>query len=335
MNCSPKETEDSGSQLMLFVTGIPSKSKAHEILAHFTTYGHVQLYKLGSKNDGNKVMKANPASNIKRGFCILLARDLKSFRNVLNSANVLFQGRTLAISRFRQGRELYEYNQYVNSRRVILKKVPINIDQNLLRLFIESEYGKLSRIYCYQAESKEKASRKNPSRKSHTYSAEFDSIQDADKLAKCSFIYLPGGQVKIQVEKFNRKPSSLETNFILGEEVPGIGLLNHDTDGREMTIPQFETFSESRLDSQNHHNGVGINQERSDIRCHFLKPTSRMYFEKSTTIKLRNTVKYQNGLRFNLQKGTNDAEFPLYCFRKRLPLKVARETPQQKGGLAH
>lgn len=189
---------------LIFVTGIPSKSTSQVVLAHFKRLGQVQMYRLPSNARGLRVLQ-NPASiNIKRGFCILQALNDVTYKKILGSSEPFF-GRHLAVGPFRQGSALWNHNEHVTSRRVILKKVPSNIAEETLHQYLEEVFGPINRMYRFAAESSEKAAKKERSRKYNSYSVEFSLVTGAMEAAKDGYFYIDGIFNPIIVEKFQKK----------------------------------------------------------------------------------------------------------------------------------
>ena len=188
---------------LIFVTGIPSKTHTQAVLDHFRGFGQVIMFRLQDNVKGNKVLQAHPSANIKRGFCILQAQNLLTYRKIISSTEP-FLGRTLAIGPFRQGSALWSHNGQVNSRRVIVKKVPSSISQETLQQVLERAFGEIGRIYCFAAESTEKAVKKQKNRKCNTYSVEFLTEASAMQAAKDGFLCIPELSSLIVLEQYQK-----------------------------------------------------------------------------------------------------------------------------------
>lgn len=337
-------TPSGGDHLMLFVTGIPSKSSPFQILDHFTRFGSVKIQKLESLKKGSRVLPVNPTSNTRRGFCILQADDLRSYQNVLSSAAVPFQGRTLAISRFRQGRELLEYHEYVNSRRVIIKKVPAETNPELLEKLVERRFGSIERIYRYEAESIEKAIKKLNKRRTHTYSVEFKTIQAAETAASMGAFNLLGKGSLVHIERYNRKVKTKITQ----ESRLDPNLLNHNGYGKDH-CQQFETFPDA--DHVDGHPNEGMKgsirqkawkrdadlgrrtSEATNLIKHSFRPTRRSYHNsRQSPLDCPLTNEDGTAVRFNICLGALNEAGVRDSFRKRRHENAARESQRRSGG---
>lgn len=333
MICTKPEVTSDASQLLVFVTGIPSKAKTSDILDHFSRCGDVQMHKLRGPKEGNRVLQANPSSNIRRGFCILQANDPGSFERVLGSTTALFQGRTLAISPFRQGKELMAYNQSVNARRVIIKKVPASTDPEALRLFLELGFGQVSRIYRYEAESFEKAIKKCANRKTNSYSIEFSSEEAALNCASIGSFRVPGFHSLSWVEQYRPKiQSNQNRNSNLPSRPSHLFQLKPQR-------PLAKNLNSKHHQVKNLPRGSGrTGREARESHLHYLdhadKPTTRQYLTRplhSSHLGIENGMP---AVRYNLQRHESSFARSSDSFRKR-PIPQARETQQTTNETTH
>lgn len=91
--------------------------------------------------------------------------------------------KVLAIGPFRQGSALWTHNEHVTSRRVIIKKVPSAVSEENLRRALETDFGTITRMYRFAAESSLKAvKRENPERPTPTLLNSLKSPQHAKQL---------------------------------------------------------------------------------------------------------------------------------------------------------
>lgn len=194
----------SEASYLIFITGIPSKTTSAVVLDHFKQYGGVSIYRLQQCAKGQRVLHNHASANIKRGFCILQAPCEATYKKILASREPFF-GRSLAIGPFRQGSALWNHNEHVSSRRVIVKKVPSLVSEDALRLALETEIGPIKRMYRFAAESSEKAAKKEKNRKTNTYSVEFFQDTSADKAAQFGALYLNGSYTPLIIEKYQKK----------------------------------------------------------------------------------------------------------------------------------
>lgn len=278
-------TPKNEDHMMLFVTGIPSKTTPEVVLQHFSRFGTVELFKLSNVKKFNKVLSSQPSTNTRRGFCVLQAKDSQTYTKVLNSIHIQFQGRSLAIIRFRQGPELSNHNEYINSRRVIIKKVPAGICQDSFKEKLQSAFGTITRMYRYEAESIEKAAKKEKRRKTNTYSVEFDEVASAEKASSKGLFYLQEVSVPVVVERYQRKALNGEnyiTNLKSGMQTRINANINSQVVTSKANTSQLVTSDKvkalvlscapSTKPAVYHHGSHDISME------HFVKPTARQYF---------------------------------------------------------
>lgn len=219
------------SPLLIFVTGLPSKSTIQVVLEHFRKYGKVQLYRISNNsNQANRVLQAHASANIKRGFCILRALNESTYQNILSSSEP-FLGRTLAVGPFRQGSELWSHNEHINSRRVIVKKVPSMVPEEMLRAALETQFGTIHRMYRFAAESTTKAAKKEKNRKHHSYSVEFDLESSADQASAEGIFLLAEINTSVLMEKFQKKPIDQVSSFQHSSQSKNYSLHKNQEDG--------------------------------------------------------------------------------------------------------
>lgn len=342
MNSPSDVTPRYQDHLMLFVTGIPSKSNPLEILDHFLQFGRVQLHKLGSSKKGSRVLHVNPTSNTRRGFCILQALDVSSYHNILDCSAVPFQGRTLAISRFRQGEELAAYNEFVNSRRIIVKKVPATVDLQELRCFIELRFGAIARIYLYEAESIQKALKKVSRRRTHTYSVEFEAIRSAERASTVGYLELPESSSPVLIERYNRKGSSQQVDSNSQPSTP------NQAGGFRSVFPFQMVSADGGWDcplwrAENRHSKPHkMGRQEADLRKrrhrdlitinHSLKPTARNYHYSRVSSPDRFLIQEERtAVRFNFTMKSIINEGFRNGFIKRRQERSSRERQEHKG----
>lgn len=322
------------NHLMLFVTGIPSKCSPHQIISHFSAFGRVKIHRLASAKKGGRLLQANPIANTRRGFCVLQAMDRPSYEAVLNSEAVSFLGRTLAINRFRQGEELQAYNDYVNARRVVIKKVPSNTDPELFKSILEEIFGKISRIYRYEAESTQKAIKKVHRRRTHTYSVEFELIQTAEKAAETGILTLNDNASPVLIERYNRRSATNHFEPEFGS-YPALREQRYEEFLID-PVPSYQTFNLQNhgIPAQNFNGDLG--EVRGEVNkevfiLHALKPTAKGYHSRRLKSPESSMVHEERShVRFNISIAIQESQGIPVSFRKRPTDPTARESQQQK-----
>lgn len=278
LRTNPSQNE---SPLLIFVTGLPSKSTVQVVLDHFKQYGKVQLYRINSPTNTNcnKVLQAHASANIKRGFCILRAFSESTYQNILSSSE-MFLGRSLAIGPFRQGSELWSHNEHINSRRVIVKKVPASVLEDDLRKILETHFGTIHRMYKFAAESTHKAAKKEKSRKHNTYSIEFEHEAFAEEASVCESLLLPDFTTPVAIERFQKKTQLPGVTSIETSQSKNYNMHKSYEDGNpkpNKLLRNLFTADTTQLSpsSQNLRRTLGI----VELEYHAQKPTAKKYHE--------------------------------------------------------
>ena len=190
--------------LQIFVNGIPSRVQPSTVLDYFCQFGSVFMQRLSSDGNLVTVHPVKAAVNTRRGFCVLLAGNKETFDTILKLPSHEFLGRSIGVSKFRTGNELASHFKLVNSKRIIVKKVDSRICLEDVRSTLEQHFGKLEKIYRFEAESLDKASKKEYKRRTYTYSIEFVDSEQARKAAQQPRILFKNGCSAI-IEKFNKQ----------------------------------------------------------------------------------------------------------------------------------
>lgn len=269
------------SPLLIFVTGLPSKSTVQVVLDHFKKYGKVQLYRLNNtSNNCNRVLQAHASANIKRGFCILRALNETTYQNILASSEP-FLGRNLAVGPFRQGSELWSHNEHINSRRVIVKKIPAKVLEDDLRKVLESQFGTIHRMYKFAAESTQKAAKKEKSRKHNTYSIEFAKEEFAMEASACTTLLLPDFTTPVVIERFQKKNQELGMPPIWSAQSKNNNMYKSYEDGNHKETSHLvgnlftADTTQPSPSSQTVRRPLGV----VDLEYHTFKPTAKRYHE--------------------------------------------------------
>lgn len=287
---TPKNTD----HLFIFVSGIPSTANSPSVLEHFRKIGNVKIHRLESKKYGSKILHLNPSTNTRRGFCVLQAMDGESYQAILTSTSCLFQGRSLAISRFRQGEELLSHNCDVNSKKLILKKVPAGTSIELLQAALENQFGPIDRIYRYEAESPEKKFKKEKTRKTNTFSVQFLNSESAEKVVETRVLvlYLDAvNSISVITERFQRQGGIQPDQEAYKGEFPSkLNMLNKvktpfnlPTELKSYQNSQMCYFESNESRPKDEDDALGnrpqsLIKAKLDFSEHNYKPTSSNYF---------------------------------------------------------
>jgi hypothetical protein len=149
------------------------------------------------------VINASPLCNLKRGFCILQALDKESYIKALSRAVYEFQGRSLRVSEFLTGDQYIEMCSEEDSRKVVVKKVPTQVDSNSFTNCMENFFGKIRRMYRFEPSSA--YANTITTVKYASFSVEFETKESAEKAVLTGKILLCGYDLPIIIEGFKRK----------------------------------------------------------------------------------------------------------------------------------
>ncbi len=268
----------------LFVNGIPSRVAPIAVYDYFSFYGRVKMQRLGPGNSLTTVLPAKAHVNTRRGFCVLLAEDQQTLESILSRSHE-FMGRTLGVNRFRQGQELFAYFNKISSRRVIIKRVPTTVSVEDVQSLLENLFGSVERIYRFEAESLDKAARKEKRRRTFTYSVEFHLSQDAEKAVNLGEITFEDG-VKAIIEKYSRQSNKQQTSSKSPQSNLSSEIYNHNVNTKR-SPKQFtkdSPLSGATASRSISAGKVGLDLYTADLSTdgseieHQVKPTARQYF---------------------------------------------------------
>ena len=267
------------SHLLLFVTGIPSKTTGLEIADLFHDIGQFRLLSLKDSNKQPKLSPLKLMSSLRRGFCIVEAQDPKSFSKAIQLAQIRFQSYTLKISKFLTGRELEEFTKDEESRRVVVKEVPQYFSQENLVRALEKTFGTVKRAFRYEISAKKQKSwclNRNHS----SYSVEFASPESAIQAVSNTGVLVPGLDHPIIIEGFKRRRQPHDNGDCQKDQVVRLAEFAScnvcESTGPHRNLPLFSASAgtknpkDSRPEDGHRH--------ASEVQLHWQKPTSAAYF---------------------------------------------------------
>ena len=269
----------SDASYLIFITGIPSKTTSAAVLDHFRRFGGVAIYRLEQCAKGQRVLHNHAAANIKRGFCVLQASCETTYQKILASRAPFF-GRSLAIGPFRQGSALWNHNEQVSSRRVIVKKVSSLVSEATLRLALETEIGPIRRMYRFAAESSEKAAKKEKNRKTNTYSVEFVEDTSADKAAHFKAFFLTGVNTPLIIEKYQKKITPARD--LTHKKIYPTNNVTHKS-SKQVKPTNRKSGSLLTADYQQPHLAQNLHSLLEAAAFHEMKPTNKQYHDGRQT----------------------------------------------------
>jgi hypothetical protein len=155
-----------------------------------------------------------------------------------------------------------------------LKKVPSSISEETLHQFLEEVFGPINRMYRFAAESSDKATKKEKSRRYNSYSVEFSLVTAAMEVAKEGFIYMDSICTPIIVEKFQKKIApcgDIQTTSASHK------VIQQSSKARKQTPQEPRTLFTA--EHQQPHSGLNRSKPMlvQDQGYHNVKPTKKSY----------------------------------------------------------
>ena len=267
----------------LFVAGVSNKISKDQVREYFSQFGPVVRVEMGAPNRSNRSRAVQG-----RGHCIVVLQSEAAAEKILHQPQHVLDGRVLTCKPYLIGGELKSHNEMLNSRRVILKQVPKDIDPSLLKSTLEKIAGQIETFYVLRSDSD--SGNSSQDRRHLTCSVVFKTRQAADRILEIGYIPGPSGR-----PIYARRYLHLTTSVNKKDSVSfGRNLLKIE---RKISIPSKEMMS-----SQIHSNSIldrsrtqrkrdrseHVSQDslQSTMKCsgcphslfHSRKPTCRRYF---------------------------------------------------------
>lgn len=297
-------------ELKVFITGLALGTSLKKVTNYFSSFGDVEVtfQDIGYKN------KASHS-----GACVVQTFTKPTFSSILNNL-LVFEGRVLHSSVYREGKALLAHNSFINKRRVVLKKVPGHLSLEQVKHKLEVLFGSVESIHTFKPTSAStKCEQKGtPNGRKKSFSVLF-SIRESAVLAiqyeKISFgsrsdpgiiekfkrNYQPqsGKQISIQDSKKTGTSGCTDLKRSFDEAAHII----EDTSSRR-GAPFKRIMCEISIDDQPFEM-VCINPDES--RFHSAKPTSISYiqYRESKGLEEHSTTnRYISNVKFNIPKRT-------------------------------
>lgn len=297
---------------VVFVAGLPATVDEGTVLKYFSDMGPVQKLEL------LKIGKKTRSKGLPKKFYKLTTCSSQLFSLLVSKSCPEFNGRRLFCQEYKNGDDLAFHSADINSRRIVIKKVPIDVTDTVLKTVIGQAGGPLEMMYEYKSDI---AIKTEYSKIYKTISATFQSSDRVENLIQQGIIVLPTGEVML-IERFlykrrlahntavgmplqaNSTTAILDKRSNMQSTLPSPNLVgfakNHLRDNKEKIAQTAITNKVYPVGSQNTTNYVDI------WLCHSYKPTSVKYHYSAQSPMLshhRDTPKnMQLNLRFNISK---------------------------------
>lgn len=151
----------------IFVEGVPNGISLLELFISLRKHCYILSI------DGHSCTKNHStllALKISMGHCLLKVSDKKDRDALIGMKTTRFRQRTLFFSPYLEGQDLYKHNNLNNKTKVLIKEVPIFLNEIDLIQALERDFGKVNNVFAYNEPCSE-FKRKN--RNHRTYSVEF------------------------------------------------------------------------------------------------------------------------------------------------------------------
>ena len=265
----------------IYIAGIVHYATSADIKRYFSSFGKIERISTFEDRSQNWASTEGERSAM-RGFCIISTKSLKTFQSIMNAEEHWFMGRRLNCQEYVQGEDLQSHNKMLNDRRVVLKQVPLSIDEKKLKHTLESIAGEIEMFFTFRSSLETKKSKRNL-----TCSAMFKSTKDAQKLIELGGFPGPDGR-PINIRKYEhqarthfteKESQNLRINARKNNQV-----LDQDLWVRD--LPKSDIKSKDKLTRQNRQRGTKADQSVDSnptrtcrlANFHSQKPTSSSYY---------------------------------------------------------
>ena len=295
------EIEDSTTRnkvvgVKVFVGSIPAYATQSALRSYFQRFGKVLQVHLGFRSKGVNHESLNP------GHGYILVEDSPTAERIIREENHFFEGRKLACQPFRRGNQLKQDIEIGNRRRVIIKNVHWNMDENEFKNII-SEHGEVE--YCFFFNKNEnivKGETSKPQKTPRTASIQFVEVEAAERLIEKKSIMIYG--VKSKIERYKHKNKQSTLNLTTNSDSLNEGRTSHVQKARAsgtsvISLPGRNEDPVSRLPAFQ----SAIRQPpllKSIDRFHSMKPTRRIYYKPSPINELSAKTQLSSCIRFNV-----------------------------------
>lgn len=309
-------------ELKIFIAGIPSTLKLREVKEYFESIGPLSCIEglHPVKNSSRKDSAEYLEQDCSKGCCIITTKCSKTYLKILQATDLRILGRKLICKKYMQRGELYIYNQNTNLHRVLFKKVPQSITENMLRAFLEKHYGIVEVLYPFKThELQEQQFVEKRTSNFNSYSATFFSKETAQHLAKLGTVLGPGqSRILVQAFQYRSKESVYPSKGSQAKKNIASNYLEHRVQPYGPSVPSQHaggdyhsraSFVSNDLQFRQvaDHNEVAINTKQSKLSIaqdsHRLKPTNRKYYSKAR-ISFFQIIGRQANIRLNIDMNT-------------------------------
>lgn len=188
----------------LFVSGIPAMGIVSDVINFFKKEGVTDLLTVQ-----RIIIHPGSQNPFKKGVCLLYFRDLSLRERLLNKKMLSFCGRLIQIDVIKDvsqiGKDLVEQA----SRRVLIKKVPKNMNGTYLNSLLERKFGKIEHSFQYFSQNPRTHYQRQSTLMTFTFSVVFKTQSSQQKAVNQGYLEYSQMEPPLQIEayKLNHSPT--------------------------------------------------------------------------------------------------------------------------------
>lgn len=195
----------------IFVTGLPIPFDLDNVLKFFQQFGNVSV------NVENYLKKHKYRRN--KGCIILRVGDFQTYQVLIKKRQVEYDGRTLALMKFKTRAGLEQLSHNMANRRLIIQHVPLQIGDMELKSLIGDRFGSVEFMFQFK---RQKFVKLKSSIKTKTYSVLMKSMESAERMAEIGYLQFKSSSVVAKIIKFQEsyktKPQQINDHHALLEQ---------------------------------------------------------------------------------------------------------------------
>ena len=213
--------DDPRTSSKVFVGSVPGYFSKSNILTIFSKLGQVKKVKIDSRND-------NPNNN--KGYCILTMQDTYQAQAIIGMKTInIGGGRYLVCKPYLRGQQLQNEIVLHDKRRIILKKIPIEISEQAIRDFCESRFGPVEVVFIFESDNQTvkalNKKRKNSASVTFIFNEDVDALFENCEQEQGIYLQICG--YRIYAQRFIYQPPestiahSTYQNYIKSSNITG------------------------------------------------------------------------------------------------------------------
>ena len=182
-------------EFRVFVAGMPSSLKLRYVKEYFSLIGRIT--KVEPVNPKQREETAIKSSDLleqccKKGCCVISTDCEDTFNKLVGGTCFRMLGRQIICKKYLESDELAAHNQKINQQRLLLKRVPSQISEELLRQFLSTRFGPVQVLYPFKTQKLQGGSLREKTVKNYqTYSVTFEDQALSHRLAEAGQILGP------------------------------------------------------------------------------------------------------------------------------------------------